>query len=149
MFPIPPSRFALISDSDVPLYDPLTFYQQLMHEPLSRVRACCEFHGPWLFHGALFLLSFDRVAQARAVGHRRGLMSCRPLLACAMAPLGAAGNCFPLLLPVPASLHPSGWNVCTRHLQVRACASGWMNRDRWRDEMSVSNQLGGGTSSPW
>lgn len=46
-------RFALISDSDVPLYDPLTFYQQLMHEPLSRVRACCEFHGPWSFHGAL------------------------------------------------------------------------------------------------
>ncbi|KAI7839849.1 hypothetical protein COHA_006412 [Chlorella ohadii] len=35
-------RFALISDSDVPLYDPLTFYQQLMHEPLSRVRACAS-----------------------------------------------------------------------------------------------------------
>lgn len=45
MFPIPPSRFALISDTDVPLYDPLTFYQQLMHEPLSRVRACCMFRG--------------------------------------------------------------------------------------------------------
>lgn len=36
----PPRRFALISDSDIPLYDPLTFYQQLMHEPKSRVRPC-------------------------------------------------------------------------------------------------------------
>ncbi|PRW33249.1 Transcription initiation factor TFIID subunit 13 isoform A [Chlorella sorokiniana] len=35
-------KFALISDSDVPLYDPLTFYQQLMHEPRSRVRACAN-----------------------------------------------------------------------------------------------------------
>ncbi|KAI3431710.1 hypothetical protein D9Q98_004755 [Chlorella vulgaris] len=33
-------RFVLVSDHDIPLYDPLTFYQQLMHEPRSRTRAC-------------------------------------------------------------------------------------------------------------
>jgi len=103
-------------------------------------------HVPWSFHGALFLLSFDRVVRARAGGHRRGLMSCCTLLTCATTPLGAAGKRFPLLLPAPASLHPSERNDCTLHLQVRACASGWMNRDRWRDEMSVGNQPGGGTS---
>jgi hypothetical protein len=32
----------LVSDHDVPLYDPLTLYQQLMHEPHSRVRACAK-----------------------------------------------------------------------------------------------------------
>lgn len=30
----------LISGSGVPLYDPLTFYQQLMHEDKSRVKVC-------------------------------------------------------------------------------------------------------------
>ncbi len=34
------TRFLLISDSGIPLYDPLTFYQQLMHENRSRVKAC-------------------------------------------------------------------------------------------------------------
>jgi hypothetical protein len=34
------SRFLLVSDSGIPLYDPLTFYQQLMHEERSRVKAC-------------------------------------------------------------------------------------------------------------
>lgn len=34
------SRFLLVSDSGIPLYDPLTFYQQLMHEDKSRVKAC-------------------------------------------------------------------------------------------------------------
>lgn len=33
-------QFLLISDSDIPLYDPLTFYQQLMHEDKSRTKAC-------------------------------------------------------------------------------------------------------------
>ncbi|KAL4420283.1 hypothetical protein ABPG77_005623 [Micractinium sp. CCAP 211/92] len=37
-------RFVLLSDTDVPLYDPLTFYQQLMHEGKSRVRACRDGH---------------------------------------------------------------------------------------------------------
>ena len=30
----------LVSESDIPLYDPLTFYQQLMSESKSRVNAC-------------------------------------------------------------------------------------------------------------
>ena len=30
----------LISDADIPLYDPFTFYQQLMHETGSKVQAC-------------------------------------------------------------------------------------------------------------
>ena len=34
------THFLLISDSDIPLYDPLTFYQQLMHEDKSRTKAC-------------------------------------------------------------------------------------------------------------
>jgi hypothetical protein len=34
------ARFLLISDSGVPLYDPLTTYQQLMWEDRSRVKAC-------------------------------------------------------------------------------------------------------------
>ena len=33
-------RFVLISESDIPLYDPLTFYMQLMSEETSRVSAC-------------------------------------------------------------------------------------------------------------
>jgi hypothetical protein len=33
-------RFLLISDADIPLYDPYTFYQQLMHEMGSKVQAC-------------------------------------------------------------------------------------------------------------
>jgi hypothetical protein len=33
-------RFLLISESDIPLYDPLTFYMQLMSEEKSRVNAC-------------------------------------------------------------------------------------------------------------
>ncbi|KAL4537779.1 hypothetical protein Ndes2437B_g08880 [Nannochloris sp. 'desiccata'] len=33
-------RFVLISESDIPLYDPLTFYMQLMSEEKSRVNAC-------------------------------------------------------------------------------------------------------------
>ena len=33
-------RFLLISDADIPLYDPYTFYQQLMHETRSKVQAC-------------------------------------------------------------------------------------------------------------
>ncbi|KAL4439980.1 hypothetical protein ABPG75_002981 [Micractinium tetrahymenae] len=37
-------RFVLLSDTDIPLYDPLTFYQQLMHESKSRVRACRDGH---------------------------------------------------------------------------------------------------------
>jgi len=32
--------FVLLSESDVPLYDPFTFYRQLMSEPRSRVNAC-------------------------------------------------------------------------------------------------------------
>lgn len=39
----PPCSFALVSESDLPLYDPLTFYQQLVSEPKSRVNACV--HG--------------------------------------------------------------------------------------------------------
>lgn len=35
-----PRRFVLISGSTLPLYDPLTFYQQLMHERGSRLGAC-------------------------------------------------------------------------------------------------------------
>ena len=30
----------LLSESDLPLYDPLTFYQQLMSETKSRLNAC-------------------------------------------------------------------------------------------------------------
>ncbi len=33
-------RFVLLSESDLPLYDPLTFYKQLMSEAKSRVNAC-------------------------------------------------------------------------------------------------------------
>lgn len=33
-------RFVLISESDIPLYDPLTFYLQLMSESQSYVNAC-------------------------------------------------------------------------------------------------------------
>jgi Core-2/I-Branching enzyme len=33
-------RFVLVSESDIPLYDPLTFYMQLMSEEKSRVKAC-------------------------------------------------------------------------------------------------------------
>ena len=33
-------RFVLISESDIPLYDPLTFYLQLMSESRSYVNAC-------------------------------------------------------------------------------------------------------------
>lgn len=36
-------QLALISESDLPLWDPLTLYQQLMSEPKSRVNACL--HG--------------------------------------------------------------------------------------------------------
>lgn len=32
--------FVLVSESDIPLYDPLTFYLQLMSESKSRVNAC-------------------------------------------------------------------------------------------------------------
>ena len=33
-------RFVLLSESDVPLYDPLTLYQQLQSERVSRVNLC-------------------------------------------------------------------------------------------------------------
>ena len=33
-------RFVLVSESDIPLFNPLTFYQQLMYEQRSRVNAC-------------------------------------------------------------------------------------------------------------
>lgn len=36
----PNHRFVLVSDSCVPLYDPLTVYQQLMHEDQSRIKVC-------------------------------------------------------------------------------------------------------------
>ncbi len=36
----------LVSESDVPLYDPLTFYQQLMHDPRSLVKACGQYSRP-------------------------------------------------------------------------------------------------------
>lgn len=52
-------RFVLLSDTDVPLYDPLTFYQQLMHEGKSRVRACRDGH-----------MSIDRWKDAMAVSAR-------------------------------------------------------------------------------
>ncbi|KAL4424305.1 hypothetical protein ABPG75_001606 [Micractinium tetrahymenae] len=39
-------RFVLISESDVPLYDPLTLYQQLLHDPRSRVKACGQYSRP-------------------------------------------------------------------------------------------------------
>ena len=44
-------RFVLISESDIPLYDPLTFYTQLMSEEKSRVNACSGGHSdmPWRF----------------------------------------------------------------------------------------------------
>jgi hypothetical protein len=35
-------RFVLISESDIPLYDSLTFYMQLMSEEKSRVHACSQ-----------------------------------------------------------------------------------------------------------
>lgn len=35
-------RFVLLSDGTVPLYDPLTFYQQVMFEERSRVKACAS-----------------------------------------------------------------------------------------------------------
>ena len=35
-----PRRFVLLSESDIPLYDPLTLYQQLLAEERSRVNAC-------------------------------------------------------------------------------------------------------------
>jgi hypothetical protein len=34
----------LLSESDLPLYDPLTFYQQLVSEAKSRINACAP---PW------------------------------------------------------------------------------------------------------
>ena len=37
--PAPP-RFVLVSESDIPLYDPLTLHQQLMAETKSRVNLC-------------------------------------------------------------------------------------------------------------
>lgn len=35
-----PCSFVLLSESDVPLYDPLTFWQQLVWEDKSRVNVC-------------------------------------------------------------------------------------------------------------
>ncbi len=45
------ARFVLLSESDVPLYDPLTFYQQLMSDSTSRVLACPHKHmdGDWMW----------------------------------------------------------------------------------------------------
>lgn len=34
------TKFVLVSESDVPLYNPLVLYQQLIHEPRSRLNAC-------------------------------------------------------------------------------------------------------------
>ena len=42
----PVGRFVLVSESDIPLYDPLTFYQQLMLDPRSLVKACGEYARP-------------------------------------------------------------------------------------------------------
>lgn len=33
-------RFVLLSESDIPLYDPLTLYSQLVYEKASRINAC-------------------------------------------------------------------------------------------------------------
>ena len=42
------TRFVLMSESDIPLYHPLTFYQQLMAEERSRVNSCPGGHTmPW------------------------------------------------------------------------------------------------------
>jgi hypothetical protein len=43
-------RFVLLTDATVPLYDPLTFYQQVMFEERSRVKACAspaDMAGRW------------------------------------------------------------------------------------------------------
>lgn len=37
-------RFLLVSESDIPIYDPLTFYAQMMSEQGSRVNACAHSH---------------------------------------------------------------------------------------------------------
>lgn len=39
------SRFLLVSESDIPLYDPLTFYRQLMFEQKSRVATSDDTHS--------------------------------------------------------------------------------------------------------
>jgi hypothetical protein len=42
------TRFVLLSESDIPLYDPLTFYQQLQAETKSRVDTCRHHKtSPW------------------------------------------------------------------------------------------------------
>lgn len=45
------SRFLLLSESDIPLYDPLTLYQQLQTESNSRLDTCPhEGTSPWRWH---------------------------------------------------------------------------------------------------
>lgn len=45
------TRFILLSESDIPLYDPLTFYQQLQSETKSRLDTCVhEGTSPWRWH---------------------------------------------------------------------------------------------------
>ena len=51
-------RFVLLSESDIPLYDPLTLHQQLMGEGKSRVNACP--------HAATHDWRWDDSMQARA-----------------------------------------------------------------------------------
>ena len=43
LFPCP--RFILLSEADIPLFDPLTFYQAALDQTLSRVNACPQLHN--------------------------------------------------------------------------------------------------------
>lgn len=45
------TRFLLLSESDIPIYDPLTMYQQLQAENSSRLDTCVhESTSPWRWH---------------------------------------------------------------------------------------------------
>lgn len=48
------TRFLLLSESDIPLYDPLTMYQQLQSETKSRLDTCVHDDvSPWRWHPSM------------------------------------------------------------------------------------------------
>ena len=48
------NRFLLLSESDIPIYDPLTMYQQLQSEKQSRLDTCVhDDSSPWRWHPSM------------------------------------------------------------------------------------------------
>lgn len=113
-------RFMLLSESDVPLYDPLTLYSQLVYENASRINACGpgDHTSSWRWNPAMEVGSLPRV-DTQLGGQRnstRTLRSLPPPAAAARAEGLALAQELPVFRPEPPACR--GGAQGHRHLQV-------------------------------